>query len=484
MAKYLPPEQARKKIRRRSKRRFALSVILLVSILFIGGSFIALLVMLWRDEMLQPVFSTIETVFLSNELVRTIVIFWILAIPLLLIIFLVINGVRRRKFRYYRLTWEDTVRIAVDTEKREYEKEQEKAMHSHRFSALNEKPVGAAVRAGAVQSLAELCEKFRRFAATNLHLYYTEAQIREFIASLTVSHILILQGISGTGKTSLTYAFGEFIGNPSTIIPVQPMWKERSDLLGYYNEFTRKYNETILLRKMYEANSSESIYITVLDEMNIARVEYYFAEFLSLLEIPNPELRYLEVVTDKWDDDPEGLKDGRIKLPENMWFIGTANNDDSTFSISDKVYDRAMVVDLDSRTTPFAGEEAEPTVPVSYRDFMMLAETAQRGYEITRRNERRLKALDEHLTETFQITFGNRIMRQIRSYISVYVSCGGDELEALDDILCKKVLRKLAYKDLSLMKGDLEDTAKYLETLFGEGKMPKCRRYLSRVYKL
>ena len=335
-----------------------------------------------------------------------------------------------------------------------------------------------------VASLAELCDRFRRFAATNLHLYYTETQIREFVASLAVSHILILQGISGTGKTSLTFAFGEFIGNPSTIIPVQPMWKERSDLLGYYNEFTKKYNETVLLRKMYEANASENMYITVLDEMNIARVEYYFAEFLSLLEIPNPELRYLEVVSDKWDDDPEGLKDGRIKLPENMWFVGTANNDDSTFSISDKVYDRAMIVDLESRTPPFAGDKPEPTAPIPYRDFLLLSENAQRGYEITRRNERRLKAFDDHLAETFQITFGNRIMRQIRSYISVYVACGGEELEALDDILCKKVLRKLAHKDLSLMKAELEETSKYLETLFGEGKMQQCRNYLARVYKL
>ncbi len=484
MAK-LSPEKARKKIKRRGKRRFILSVITLALVLLIGGTFLAILILMLRDGTLQAAFSVIQQVFLTNSVVRTIVIFWILAIPVLLVVFLIISGVRRRKLRYYRLTWEETVRIAVDAEKQAFEKEQEKQRHTRRFSALNEMGTEhAPLRSGAASSLQELCEKFRRFAAANLHLYYTEAQIREFIAGLAVSRILILQGISGTGKTSLTYAFGEFIANSSTIIPVQPMWKERSDLLGYYNEFTRKYNETVLLRKMYEANNSANIYITVLDEMNIARVEYYFAEFLSLLEIPNPELRYLEVVTDKWDDDPAGLRDGRIKLPENMWFVGTANNDDSTFAISDKVYDRAMIVDLESRTPPFGGDRREPIVPISYQEFMRLAENAQRGYEITRRNERRLKELDDRLTETFQITFGNRIMRQIRSYISVYVACGGDELEALDDILCKKVLRKLANKDLSLMKTELEETSKYLETLFGEGKMQKCRNYLARVYKL
>ena len=136
-------------------------------------------------------------------------------------------------------------------------------------------------------TLRTVCERFRNFAAGRLKLYYSEADIRRFIAGLLTSHIMILQGMSGTGKTSLAYAFGEFLDNPSTVVPVQPMWKERTDLIGYYNEFTKRFNETDLLKKMYEANYSRDIYITVLDEMNIARVEYYFAEFLSLLELPN-----------------------------------------------------------------------------------------------------------------------------------------------------------------------------------------------------
>ena len=139
---------------------------------------------------------------------------------------------------------------------------------------------------------------------------------------MAVTHILIMQGMSGTGKTSLAYAFGEFMSNHSVIVPIQPMWKEKSDLVGYYNEFTKRFNETILLQKMYEANYTDDMYITVLDEMNIARVEYYFAEFLSLLELPNPESRRIEVVSDEWKNDPKLLKNGQLKLPENMWFVG------------------------------------------------------------------------------------------------------------------------------------------------------------------
>ncbi len=478
-------EQTKNKLKRRARRRFARSIFLFTSIFLVGGTLIALLILLEHEGVLGPIFAVLGDVFIANQTTAVLVVFWVLVIPLLLSVLLTVNAVRRSKFRHYRLTFEETVRIAVDAEKAAFAAEQEKKRRRNRFSRLNEiTPDPTPPQFGAVRSLRELCEKFRMFAATNLHLYYTEAQVREFVASLSVSHILILQGMSGTGKTSLTYAFGEFIGNPSTIIPVQPMWKERSDLLGYYNEFTKKYNETELLRKMYEANGRNEIFITVLDEMNIARVEYYFAEFLSLLEIPNPELRYLEVVTDKWDDDPPQLKDGHIKLPENMWFVGTANNDDSTFAISDKVYDRAMIVNLDNRTPPFAAEELVPVTPISYAEFIALSESAKRGYELTRRNERRLQELDEYLIAKFQITFGNRIMRQIRSYISVYVGCGGDELDALDDILCKKVLRKLTYKDLSLLRGELDEAAKYFETLFGEGKMPQCRSFLARVIKM
>ena len=413
---------------------------------------------------------------LTSPLLVVIYVVVVVALMLVIIISVMVNEHRFTKF---------SDRLGQSADRAE---KAEKKAHVSRFDALKtlDEEKKTRVETAFVEDvdLKELCEAFRNFACGKLNLYYSIDIIREFIAGLAVSHIIILQGMSGTGKTSLTYAFGEFIGNPSSIIPVQPMWKERSDLLGYYNEFTRKYNETELLRKMYEANKSDNIYITVLDEMNIARVEYYFAEFLSLLEIPNPELRYLEVVTDKWEDDPPDLKDGRIKLPQNMWFVGTANNDDSTFAISDKVYDRAMIIDLDSRITPFGDGAQEQTPDISYAEFTTLVENAQRGYEITRRNERRLRMLDAYLIEKFQITFGNRIMRQIRSYISVYVNCGGEELDALDDILCKKVLRKLTYKDLSLMHGELEEAAQYFETLFGEGKMPRCRSFLARANKL
>ena len=332
------------------------------------------------------------------------------------------------------------------------------------------------------RDLEELCEQFRYYAANKLGLYYDIDDIRRFIAGMSVSRILILQGMSGTGKTSLAHAFGSFIDNTSTVIPVQPMWKERTDLIGYYNEFTKRFNETLLLQKMYEANYSKDMYVTVLDEMNIARVEYYFAEFLSLLELPNPDERFLDVVSDKWDNDPRQLKDGRIKLPTNMWFIGTANNDDSTFAISDKVYDRAMILNLDAKAERFL---APPTnqMKISSDQFEKMVSVALKEYEVSRRNRKRLEALDEYLIANFHITFGNRIMKQILQYIPVYISCGGDELVALDDILSKKVIRKLETQNPIYLRNAAEGLLSFIDELFGAENMTLCKEHIARILR-
>lgn len=331
-------------------------------------------------------------------------------------------------------------------------------------------------------TLRQFCDNFRNYAASRLKLYYSISDIRRFIAGMAVSHIQILQGMSGTGKTSLAHAFGDFLENTSTVIPVQPMWKERTDLVGYYNEFTKRFNETTLLEKMYEANYSDDIYVTVLDEMNIARVEYYFAEFLSLLELPNAEERLLTVVSDVWEDDPAQLTNGCIKLPPNMWFIGTANNDDSTFAISDKVYDRAMIMNLDSKCEPFVAPKTGHS-HVSAKQFEHMAERAMQEYEITARNMRRLEALDKYLIEHFHITFGNRIMKQIRCYIPVFVACGGDELEALDDILSKKILRKLEMQNPIYLRNASAGLCAYFDELFGDDRMPLCKEFMERLQR-
>ncbi|MCR5113051.1 MAG: AAA family ATPase [Acholeplasmatales bacterium] len=331
-------------------------------------------------------------------------------------------------------------------------------------------------------TLEEFCESFRGYAAVNLNLYYSIDDIRRFIASLAVSHILILQGMSGTGKTSLAYAFGRFLSNEALIVPVQPMWKERSDLIGYYNEFTRKFNETPFLEKMYEANYKNDIFITVLDEMNIARIEYYFAEFLSLLEIPNENGRYLDVISASDKTDPKKLKNGQIKLPKNMWFIGTANNDDSTFAVSDKVYDRAMVLNLDKKAESFDVDNNKK-LRITANRFEALCNRAKKEYKLRFRNKHRISEFDLYLQKEFKFSFGNRIMKQINAYIPVFIACGGDEMDAIDDILSKKVIRKLESANGVYLKRKKDELLKTLDDIFGYNKMPICKAMIESMVK-
>ena len=355
------------------------------------------------------------------------------------------------------------------------------ASRFHNLSKLDQLPQAEDLPYQVIR-LDKLCDDFRNFAASRLHLYYDIADIRRFVAGLSISRLVLLRGMSGTGKTSLAYAAGAFFGNPSTIIPIQPMWKERSDIIGYFNEFTKRFNETTLLCKLYEAGGSSQLYMTVLDEVNIARIEYYFAEFLSLLEIPDPQKRLLDVVADSWDTDPKRLVDGKLLLPENMWFIGTANNDDSTFAISDKVYDRAAVLDLDRKCSPFVAKDTPP-VRISYEELCRKFSEAVAANPLSPVLQEQLSRLDQYLSEVFRVSFGNRILQQIRQYVPVMAACGGKAEDALDDILARKILRKLEQLSPALIKNEVPKLVLFLEELFGSDSMPLCRDFLDRLQR-
>ncbi|MCI8458883.1 MAG: hypothetical protein HFE46_04390, partial [Clostridia bacterium] len=94
---------------------------------------------------------------------------------------------------------------------------------------------------------------------------------------------------------------------------------------------------------------------------------------------------------------------------------------------------------------------------------------------------RRIKTLDEYMIKTFHITFGNRIMKQIRAYVPVLVACGGTELEALDDILSRKVFRKLESKNPVYVKQMADGVCGYLDELFGEDKLPLCKEAIRLI---
>lgn len=331
-------------------------------------------------------------------------------------------------------------------------------------------------------TLNSLCETFRNYAASRLHLYYDINLIRLFIAAFASNKLIILEGISGTGKTSLAYAFGSFVKNDTTVASVQPSWRDSTEIFGYFNEFTKKFNETEILEKMYEAHFNDEIYLTLLDEMNISRVEYYFAEMLSILELPNKKDWKIELVPNVWPNDPKKLEDGKLQLPENMWYVGTINNDDSTFMITDKVYDRAMPIAIDDKCEAFEALDTEP-LKISYKYLDNTFKTAMKDNEVSQETLDKVAKLDRYVIDHFRLSFGNRIVKQLREFVPVFVGCGGTEVAGIDYVIAHKILRKFEQLNLAYIKDEIDGLISYLEELFGKDKMPECKAYLLRLKK-
>lgn len=332
-------------------------------------------------------------------------------------------------------------------------------------------------------TLEELCINFRNFAASKLGLYYDLEVMKQAFASFGAAKMLILQGISGTGKTSLPYAFGQFIQNPSVICSVQPSWRDRTELFGYYNDFTKKYTETDFLKTLYEAHYYEDPRIVILDEMNIARVEYYFAEMLSILELPREEERFFSVVSNTAANDPKLMKEGKIWIPDNVWYVGTINNDDSTFAVADKVYDRAIPIDLDDRAEYFEAPDTKP-MRLSYKHMERLYKEAKEKYPVSEENLVLLDKLDKYLIGHFRLTFGNRIMRQLKDFVPCYVACGGTEIDGIDFIFAKKILRKFESLGLGFIRDELDSLVVYLDHEFGSENMQISKAYLARLKRM
>lgn len=332
-------------------------------------------------------------------------------------------------------------------------------------------------------SLADICEDIRNFACSQMKLYYETKTLRLMLAGFASTKLVILQGISGTGKTSLPYMLGKYLKNDATITSVLPSWRDRTELFGYFNEFTKKFNETEVLKRIYEASYNDDLNVIVFDEMNIARVEYYFAEMLSILELPDPREWKVELVPSNWPSDPKKLEDGKLLIPQNLWYVGTANNDDSTFSISDKVYDRAQVINLDSKGTPFDAPQTQGK-RISYSYIASLYDEAMAKYPVSSKSHESILKLDMYVIQKFRVAFGNRILKQLNMFVPVYVACGGNEIEGIDYILATKVYRKFESLNLSLIRDEIRGLINFMDTLFGKNAMKECIAYLERLQKM
>jgi len=306
----------------------------------------------------------------------------------------------------------------------------------------------------ATPTLREFVEDLRHRIATGIKgrtLYYTERDIRAFLGGLAMTRLLLLQGISGTGKTSLPLAFASAVKAGCLRVEVQAGWRDRQDLVGYYNAFHRHYYATNFLQALYTAGTPayrDRLFIIVLDEINLSRPEQFFADFLSALEAP-PEDRRLTLVSDPVSNAPKLMIDGRhIPIPPNVWFVGTANHDETKFEFADFTYDRAHVMEMQRVTEKvhFGVEPRGNRNPISYekldgafRDAVVAQEKAVRKAT----NWLRTSPIVGTMDKRFRVGWGNRLENQLASYLPVVVEAGGTIGEAVDHLLVTKVLRKL-----------------------------------------
>ena len=263
-----------------------------------------------------------------------------------------------------------------------------------------------------------------------------------------MSQLHILQGISGTGKTSLATAFAKAIGAELTVIAVQAGWRERADLLGYFNAFDRKFYELKTLQAVYRAQTQQDknrLHVVLLDEMNLSRPEQYFADFLSALE-GEGVARNIRLVDNRIENAPRALIDGRdLALPQNVWFIGTANQDETTNAFADKTYDRSFVMEVHRPGSDIA-DAVQPSKSRTVSVGSLLDafdEAARAGEKHTHGQLEKLNqsSLARTLANEFAAGWGSRLERQWQRFVPVVIAAGGDEEMAVDHLLLTRVIR-------------------------------------------
>lgn len=339
--------------------------------------------------------------------------------------------------------------------------------------------------------------------------FYSEKVVATYLAALASTRTVLLEGLSGTGKTSLPIAVAEAMGASYEVIEVQSQWRDRGDLIGSYNPFHKRFYAQPFALALYKAGLPgfrERPFFIILDELNLSHVEHYFADLLSRLQRDASEHRL------RLADDPEALvgtsfsagliQDPHfglvLEIPPNVWFIGTANRDESTRPISDKVYDRAIMIELNRRAEAFLPDpRLELLEPVGFTALNSLFAAAQgRSSDAEKAVKRCLDEVVGFLEQKVSITRTNRFEEQWKRFLPVYLGAYGESAkngvsqqrigEALDHFVATKLLRPLKERfdpNLDEILKSLRDDALPMawdEKAWGEFHKTQCHILLSQ----
>jgi MoxR-like ATPase len=256
---------------------------------------------------------------------------------------------------------------------------------------------------------------------SNQGLLISDRTLRRFHISLATRGFVVLSGVSGTGKTWLTDVYAEAIGAAYLLVPVAPNWTTNEDLLGYLNPLDNIYYDTVFSQFLREAaeeyvaattgQREAKKYILTLDEMNLARVEYYFAKFLSAMEVRSR----------RGTSQIELAPHESVQLTPNLLFIGTVNIDETTHGFADKVFDRAQLIELEAPREAIA----EHIGQAAFRDTLL--------------------EFYDAVSEAKPFAF--RVIDDIKTYVAESEGLDVEWQEAVDEQMLHKVLTKLTGAD-------------------------------------
>lgn len=311
---------------------------------------------------------------------------------------------------------------------------------------------------------AKFIQRFIR-QTVQMGLHYNVKDLITFHTAMESNGLVILSGLSGTGKSKLVSAYAIALGiadqktssDRLCFVPVRPFWADDSDLLGYVDTVNSVYRpgDSGLVDTLLSAEKDpNNLYIIVFDEMNLARVEHYFSQFLSVLELSS-DSRYIQLYNKQLGNRLYNQKKYpfRIKVGSNVLFVGTVNTDESTFQFSDKVLDRSNVISL--HIVPFnqdfssvqapESEESMDTMKMSSEDYFNLID--KNNTEPLTSEERSL-LWDIHSalnSKDRNLGIGWRIVQQIESFLISLpnIENGVSRGEAFDLQLVQRVLTKV-----------------------------------------
>lgn len=334
----------------------------------------------------------------------------------------------------------------------------------------------------------------------NLGLSYSDRTLKGFHTALKIndkSQMTVLAGVSGTGKSLLPRRYCEAMGIHFLQIAVEPRWDSPQDLLGFYNYIEKRYRATDLARLLVHMDPYDTsmlveeldkaggkrhdhMALVLLDEMNLARVEYYFSEFLSRLEARPPfalarngERRKDAEIT----VDIRGLdRDLRVFPSHNILFAGTMNDDESTQALSDKVLDRSNVLQFAAPKSFDHPKDENPDVAAQAQSFSEWREWTRQEDGLRSAEAKSAAEVVESLADIMERIgrpFGHRLRDAIIIYCANYPRSERDDFDVrhpLVDQIEYRIMPKIRGVDIEACKQPLDDLVELIRGKLADGE--------------